>query len=179
MWLLLWPQHLSADWSFNCLPLVQRLDDPRNLAAAALYAYLLYCLLAARPWGAALQLLADLRQLGGRPPGRRPQVAAAAAARAVGNAKAGKANGAAAASAAPAQPQPAAAAQQPRALMAARWRLVVVAGLVVAPFFPASNVLFYVGAAAAALAQHRRSGLPARCTRGHNASRSALGSAAE
>ena len=30
-------------------------------------------------------------------------------------------------------------------LHAARWRLAVAAGLVVAPFFPASNVLFYVG----------------------------------
>ncbi len=29
--------------------------------------------------------------------------------------------------------------------MCARWRLTVVAGLLVAPFFPASNVLFYVG----------------------------------
>lgn len=28
---------------------------------------------------------------------------------------------------------------------ARRWRLAVLTGLVVAPFFPASNVLFYVG----------------------------------
>lgn len=27
----------------------------------------------------------------------------------------------------------------------ARWRLAVAAGLLVGPFFPASNVLFYVG----------------------------------
>eukprot|EP00887_Chlorella_sp_A99_P006721 scaffold3.g6721.t1 len=31
------------------------------------------------------------------------------------------------------------------ALRTARWRLAVLAGLVIAPFFPASNVLFYVG----------------------------------
>lgn len=30
-------------------------------------------------------------------------------------------------------------------LWAARWRLLVVGGLVVGPYFPASNVLFYVG----------------------------------
>eukprot|EP00775_Hariotina_reticulata_P006105 gene6105-6343_t len=68
--LLMLPLHLSADWSFNCIPLLEQLDDIRNAATVAL-----------------------------APPG----------------------------------------------LAAARWRLLVVLGLIVAPFFPASNVLFYVG----------------------------------
>lgn len=35
--LLLWPATLSADYSFDCVPAVTRLDDTRNVAAVALY----------------------------------------------------------------------------------------------------------------------------------------------
>ena len=35
--LLLWPTTLSADYSFDCLPAVATLHDPRNLSSAALY----------------------------------------------------------------------------------------------------------------------------------------------
>ncbi|KAK9831331.1 hypothetical protein WJX81_003095 [Elliptochloris bilobata] len=83
MGLLLAPVQLSADWSFACIPPLEALADPRNLATAALYAWLLWVLLSARPWQVVMQR--------------------------------------------------------------ARWRLVVAAGLVVAPFFPAANVLFPVG----------------------------------
>ena len=48
--LLLAPVQLSADWSFSCIPPVETLADPRNLATAALYLWLLWVLLAARPW---------------------------------------------------------------------------------------------------------------------------------
>ena len=40
--LLLWPATLSADYSFDCIPAVTEYDDTRNLAAAALYASLLW-----------------------------------------------------------------------------------------------------------------------------------------
>ncbi|WIA32001.1 hypothetical protein OEZ86_002854 [Tetradesmus obliquus] len=45
--ILLFPRHLSADWSFSCIPLVEQLSDPRNAATAALYLYFLYVGLAA------------------------------------------------------------------------------------------------------------------------------------
>ncbi|GIL43834.1 hypothetical protein Vafri_1432, partial [Volvox africanus] len=48
--LLLLPLHLSADWSFDCVPMVSRLTDPRNALTAALYSYLTVVLMAARPW---------------------------------------------------------------------------------------------------------------------------------
>ena len=50
MGLLLAPVQLSADWSFSCIPPVETLADPRNLATAALYLWLIWALLAARPW---------------------------------------------------------------------------------------------------------------------------------
>lgn len=50
MGLLLAPVQMSADWSFSCIPPVETLADPRNLATAALYLWLAWALLAARPW---------------------------------------------------------------------------------------------------------------------------------
>ena len=38
--LLLLPAALSADYSYNCVPMVERLGDPRNLSAAILYGIL-------------------------------------------------------------------------------------------------------------------------------------------
>jgi len=49
MGLLLAPVQLSADWSFACIPPVAYLRDPRSLATAALYAWLAWVLVAARP----------------------------------------------------------------------------------------------------------------------------------
>jgi hypothetical protein len=37
VWLLFWPHPLSCDYSFNCIPLVTSLLDPRNLFGAMLY----------------------------------------------------------------------------------------------------------------------------------------------
>ncbi|KAG2448974.1 hypothetical protein HYH02_005728 [Chlamydomonas schloesseri] len=136
--LLLWPQHLSADWSFACVPLVSRLQDPRNALSAALYAYLLAVALAAAPWGvladwaralAAAAQGSDSRVSGGKEEEEdeeedeedeeeRCQARGAELQRRRG--------------------------RQAR-LWGARWRLLVVAGLLVGPYFPASNVLFYVG----------------------------------
>ncbi|KAL4459052.1 hypothetical protein ABPG75_013917 [Micractinium tetrahymenae] len=97
-WLLLAPLQLSADWSYACIDYVSSLSDPRNLATAALYLFLLWLGLSARPWQVLLEWA-----------GRRPL-------------------------------GPSSQAQHER-----RWRLAVAAGLLVGPFFPASNVLFYVG----------------------------------
>ena len=48
--LLLAPLHLSADWSFACIPLVHSWTDPRNLLSLALYTWLACSLLSIRPW---------------------------------------------------------------------------------------------------------------------------------
>ena len=48
--LFIWPQHLSADWSFACIPLVEDLRDPRNLLSLLLYLSILALLVTARPW---------------------------------------------------------------------------------------------------------------------------------
>ncbi|KAF6265952.1 hypothetical protein COO60DRAFT_771390 [Scenedesmus sp. NREL 46B-D3] len=136
--ILLLPLHLSADWSFSCIPLVEQLSDPRNAATAALYLYFLYVCLSAQP----LQLL---RQLWGAVKGAALRPAAvdagdlAAAGVSDGSSRLGV-EGSSSVTAA-AGPAPAAGGR----LGHARWRLVVLMGLLVAPFFPASNVLFYVG----------------------------------
>ena len=71
--LLLAPVQLSADWSYACIPLVDSLQDPRNLLTAALYAWLLWTALATRPWRIALELWQRLtgvaRREGAREPG--------------------------------------------------------------------------------------------------------------
>ncbi|MEW5299918.1 MAG: hypothetical protein WDW36_002888 [Sanguina aurantia] len=98
--LLVWPQHMSADWSFQCIPMLSSHTDPRNLLTLALYGAFVMATLAAAPWGVLLEWW-----------GGRESLAAATA----------------------------------PSHLAARWRLTVLAGLLVGPFFPASNVLFYVG----------------------------------
>lgn len=125
---LLLPLHLSADWSFNCIPLVEHITDPRNIATLLLYGYLIWVLVSAQP----------LQQLLGLVRG-----ASSGAARSVA------ATGTAAESAlSPEQVTPTAVTVQHGGVPAsgyARWRMMVVVGLLIAPFFPASNVLFYVG----------------------------------
>ena len=49
--LLVWPQHLSADWSFACIPLVEGWEDPRNLLSLLLYSLVLLAVVLAKPWG--------------------------------------------------------------------------------------------------------------------------------
>ena len=55
MGLLLAPVQLCADWSFACIPPVASLRDPRSLATAALYAWLAWVLVAARPEQARIE----------------------------------------------------------------------------------------------------------------------------
>jgi hypothetical protein len=134
-WLLLFPLHLSADWSFSCIPLVEQLSDPRNAATAVLYLYFLYVGLSAQP-------LQFLRQLWG------VVRSALLAPAAVGDSNGGSSSSSSSrdhANGSSNSTAQAAAAVADGRLGHARWRLMVLVGLLVAPYFPASNVLFYVG----------------------------------
>lgn len=48
--LLALPVQLSADWSFECIPLVTDIWDPRNAATLVLYSTLAWLVVAGRPW---------------------------------------------------------------------------------------------------------------------------------
>ena len=48
--LMVFPAQLSADWSFSCIPLVESISDPRNIASAALYAGLAAIFLSGLPF---------------------------------------------------------------------------------------------------------------------------------
>lgn len=115
----------AADWSYACIDYVTGLSDPRNLATLALYLFLLFVVLAARPWdvlrewaGQKHQVLVcgSLWPLCIAPPTDPCRSRTS-----------------------PLRMQPTQAEHE------RRWRLAVTAGLLVGPFFPASNVLFYVG----------------------------------
>ena len=56
-WLMVAPVHMCADWSYRCVPLVQRFSDPRNLQSLALYAWVLWALLEGRPWEVVAEML--------------------------------------------------------------------------------------------------------------------------
>lgn len=114
--LLLLPLHLSADWSFECIPLVVSWTDVRNLATLALYAYLVYCIISIRPVRLACDIITCwYRCLFGQKNSKGADVGVMQQTTA-----------------------------QPT-FWYARWRLTVLIGFVIAPYFPASNVLFYVG----------------------------------
>lgn len=164
MGLLLAPLRLSADWSYACIPLVESWADPRNLPSLFLYAWLAFCGLSAGPVGLVLDVMRGAaRAVGwrgvgascgvqeGAQRGSKQQAAGQRVAQQAGH------TAAAAAAAAPGGSGGSVTScmgsgrgwdrdrgLQPR-VAAARWRLFVVAGLLVGPFFPASNVLFYVG----------------------------------
>ena len=55
--LMVAPVHMCADWSYRCVPLVEHLSDPRNLASALLYAWVLWAILAGRPWEIVAEML--------------------------------------------------------------------------------------------------------------------------
>ncbi|GLC66378.1 hypothetical protein PLESTF_000418100 [Pleodorina starrii] len=153
--LLLWPQHLSADWSFDCVPMLSRPTDPRVVLAAALYGLLAAATLAARPWrllatwcSAAATVAATAEAATAEAATAEVATAAEAAeaeAEVAGAAEGGCASKASAAAATKVVVAAKAQEDEPGWLWAARWRLAVLSGLVVGPFFPASNVLFYVG----------------------------------
>lgn len=142
--LLLAPVQLSADWSYACIGYVSALGDLRNLATAALYTCLLATVLAARPWQVPQLWLAAWRRR--RRPGRGAQ-------RRPGSYSSGSSGreGTGPRSTSPflssreAEADAQLLVPTPPGLHHWRWRLAVLLGLVVGPFFPASNVLFYVG----------------------------------
>lgn len=55
--LMLFPVHMSADWSYRCVRLVESLRDPRNLASIATYLWLVYIVLVGRPWRVVMEAL--------------------------------------------------------------------------------------------------------------------------
>lgn len=134
------PVWMSADWSFNCIPMVEKITDPRNAATLALYGYVAYVIVASRPWQLLQQLLSiarcavfavgpDFRDAG----------------ELQGGSSAGmKQSDTAATSSSVVKASLSYVAESKTAALA-RWRLLVVVGLLIAPFLPASNVLFYVG----------------------------------
>ncbi|KAG2501825.1 hypothetical protein HYH03_000324 [Edaphochlamys debaryana] len=144
--LLLWPRHLSADWSYNCVPLVTAVTDPRNGLTVALYGYLIWLAVAAKPWGVLRTWWRAAALVAAGVEGSTPREAHGSADEDGGTAdpvagartKEGPGSGGG-------QGQGEEEGEGYAALWAARWRLLVAAGLLVGPFFPASNVLFYVG----------------------------------
>ncbi|CAM9268120.1 unnamed protein product, partial [Phaeothamnion confervicola] len=60
--LLLWPSQLCYDWGFSCIPQIETVADPRNLASLALYAALA-ALAVAGLWGRDMTLLWGLALL--------------------------------------------------------------------------------------------------------------------
>ena len=138
--LLLFPLHLSADWSFACIPYVHTLSDPRNAATAALYVTLLWLIAAGRPWSIVPSLVQgtapaasasklDTSGPSGSETSQVQQEGSATARQAVGT----EAN------------DDKAGMLQPRRQQQAVWRMVVAVGLIVGPFVPAANIFFYVG----------------------------------
>ncbi|KAJ9528209.1 hypothetical protein QJQ45_014192 [Haematococcus lacustris] len=112
--LLVWPSQLSCDWSHPCVPLIERLDDPRNARSAVLLLVLLLGVLMARPWAV---LRAAWQQAGWAVQQAHPSPLADRL-----------------------DPSPDVLMLQPPAPKW-RWRLAVGAGLLIGPFFPASNIL--------------------------------------
>ena len=128
--LLLWPQHLSADWSFECVPIVERLADGRNLAPAVLYLLGLTVVLQARPWSLPWEWVAAAAagSTAGHLGSETPPATPGSETRAVVLGSGTRYWGAPSA-----------------ALALRRWRAFVVLGLMAAPFLPSSNLLFFVG----------------------------------
>ena len=170
--LLLCPVHLSADWSFACIPLVESWLDWRNAATLLLYAALAAALLQGRPWSILVDAWLQLRAPGAAASAGGPQAGslwAQPARTTAGSAEHGAQSGQRHQSGRPgpvseagrllqrglAEQQeqsvgPSAGphsgqGQRAQAHNQARWRMVVMLGLVAGPFLPASNVLFYVG----------------------------------
>jgi protein O-mannosyl-transferase len=130
--LLLVPWRLSADWSFNCVPLVTSVWDPRNAATAALY------LLVVGMAYVAVRVLLSVEPAATESSGGSSSSSSSSSA--VGKELSGSVgtDSRTGIRRAAACPPPAGAAE-------ARWAVVVFFGLLAAPFLPSSNLLLYVG----------------------------------
>ncbi|KAK9859807.1 hypothetical protein WJX84_008162, partial [Apatococcus fuscideae] len=134
--MLLLPTRLSADWSFACVPPLEHLIDPRNLATVFLYAALVWAM--AHPTFEILHSVHGATKTAFRQ--QRLQRAVSASrmgsqgmqerSQGIDEGSQGSKEGCHGKGA---------------ANLHGRWRLTVIAGLILAPFLPASNVLFYVG----------------------------------
>jgi protein O-mannosyl-transferase len=122
---------LSADWSFACVPLVRSGRDPRNLLWAGLYGVLAAVFLVAKPWQL---LLGSFRST----PSSLPRPASSSST--VSTEEKRQEEDSDAKIQLSVQTDAAAA-----GLAYSRWRLFVVAGIILAPMLPASNIFFYVG----------------------------------
>lgn len=133
------PAPAAVDWSYACVNYVASLSDPRNLATLALYAALLYIGLAAKPWDVLLEWAGRrgkvrwVRGSGRFGPPQQMRISLLSKFHPLGPTSASP------------QPLPGCPLQATPPERERRWRLAVAAGLLVGPFFPASNVLFYVG----------------------------------
>ena len=140
--LLLFPWNLSADWSFACIPYLHTLSDPRNAATAAMYAALLWVIIAGRPWKILASILCGSQPAAAvTSPAQHADLTPAMMAHPLlhdNNAKASQrcVNGAAACGTD---------AQEADKRRQAVWQMVVVVGLMIGPFVPAANIFFYVG----------------------------------
>lgn len=137
--LLLVPIWLSADWSYACIPYVTSLWDPRNAMTAMLYASIIWVLAVCKPLVTAAQGIlhgSTIKQRHRQPTimTKQTELTQSAHLRA-------------------AHPQAASppafggqcGSQAEAGHREAVWVMVVMTGLVLAPFLPASNLLFYVG----------------------------------
>ncbi len=144
--LLLFPLQLSADWSFACVPYVQSLIDPRNAATAAVYAAVLWVVASCKPW----QVVAHILPGSDHTPHSRCMTAKPGSEHTSSSQQQQQQQQHLTIAFQESVLQPETEASRVEDSIAARhqesvWQMVVVVGLVIAPFSPAANVLFYVG----------------------------------
>ena len=141
--LLLFPLHLSADWSFACVPYVQSLADPRNAATAALYSALVWVVVSSKPWRLVQHVLQGGQPSIYRPNGTsvKPGVVGIRAAQQHQTTASPMSSSPSHLASDSCTADNSTAARQHESV----WQMVIVVGLVIAPFFPAANILFYVG----------------------------------
>ncbi|BDA47605.1 probable protein O-mannosyl-transferase TMTC4 [Coccomyxa sp. Obi] len=127
-WLMLAPARMCSDWSYACVPLVERVSDWRNLLSIVAYVWLARALLIGRPWEVIAEGLYGPREGHG-------QVRKAPPVLLCGSGLGMEA----------AQQSRHAVQQQVHQRQRQRWHCFVAVGLIVAPFLPASNLFFWVG----------------------------------
>ena len=147
--LLLFPLRLSPDWSFACIPYVHAWSDPRNAATAVLYAALLWVVVSCRPWQVVQHVLYGPHSCNHHLHEMAPGSASASSTQTKQQQQQQQQQQQAPATeqhdTAPNTESELAVFSKPEKHQEAIWQMVIVIGLIVGPFFPAANVLFYVG----------------------------------
>lgn len=149
-WLLVAPWRLSADYSHACIPLLHSLYDPRNAFTAALYGLLAHQMLRglkpvsrviAASLGPPSPPLLSQKIIANQNHGRDTQQDCGSNhSMPISASEAAPATASAVTTAATVK-----AANFARREAVAVWRVFMIVALVIAPFVPSSNVLFYVG----------------------------------